>query len=375
MASSCEFQFMEYVAEQSIDPNLVCSICHKAFKDPVCTPCDHTFGRACITHWLDVSANHSCPVCVESPLALDKLTVASRLLRNMLDPLRVTCTLCGQTELQRGNFEHHLNKVCPKMVIKCIASDIKCPWQGIRDELQDHVRTCVFELLRPVLSSIIAENRKLNDQVRQHEDEINKLKQALNPLQIAPRSDYGDDSDDASSIISETSTTDNGAKEEDTIYIRNLPATVKFNDLFDLFSKFGRIKFNPNNKKTDIFILKNKQKKDGPCGAKVAFVDKESADAAVLAYDGKHIQQWNTRIQVSISYRKRRNPACSRGAHSQDNALGSREAKPTWIQQHHNLEKLKEQNKNRRRQPPQVLCCPQVETLNKTVSLQNKNIT
>jgi hypothetical protein len=179
MAISCEFEFMEYIDEDSIDPNLMCTICHKAFKDPVCTSCDHTYGRACITHWLNTNSVSSCPTCVKQPLLIKDLSQASRPLRNMLDQLRVRCTLCEQTGLQRGNFNDHINKVCPKAIVSCRAADIKCPWNGPRDELHDHVLTCVFEPLRPVLASLIADNRHLTSRVQKNENEIEKLTQII----------------------------------------------------------------------------------------------------------------------------------------------------------------------------------------------------
>ncbi|CAF2844841.1 unnamed protein product [Rotaria sp. Silwood2] len=231
---------MEYMDEQSIDPNLICSICHKALKDPVCTPCDHTYGRECITQWFNQNDKSSCPICLKMPISINELTQASRPLRNMLDQIRVQCTLCAQTGLQRGNFVDHVNKICPKSTVSCQAADIKCPWKGPRVELQSHISTCVFEPLRPVLSLLIAQNRQLIDQVQKHDDEIKKLMQQVHQLQPTATNESNDESDVSS--VSEFSIGDSNLKEEDTIFIRNLPATIKFNDLFDLFSKIGRIK-------------------------------------------------------------------------------------------------------------------------------------
>jgi RNA recognition motif-containing protein len=53
--------------------------------------------------------------------------------------------------------------------------------------------------------------------------------------------DKSDDESDASSV-SEFSVDGNNQIEENAIFIRSLPATVKFNELFDVFSKVGRIK-------------------------------------------------------------------------------------------------------------------------------------
>jgi RNA recognition motif-containing protein len=57
---------------------------------------------------------------------------------------------------------------------------------------------------------------------------------------LAAAHDSNDDSDDSS--VPETSAGGISQKEEDSIFIRNLPSTVKFNELLDLFSKVGRIK-------------------------------------------------------------------------------------------------------------------------------------
>jgi hypothetical protein len=173
---------MEYADEGSIDPDLICSICQKPFKDPVHTPCDHTYGRACITHWLTKSTTHSCPTCSKSPLSSKDLKSTSRLLSNMLDKIQVRCTLCAETGLQRGNFIDHINKTCPKATVQCIAAEIKCPWKGPRDELDSHVSVCIFEPLRPVLAILIAENRQLIERVRNHDHQIKELTEQLSEL-------------------------------------------------------------------------------------------------------------------------------------------------------------------------------------------------
>ncbi len=58
---------------------------------------------------------------------------------------------------------------------------------------------------------------------------------------LATAGDSDDESDDVSSV-SELSVHDKNEKEENAIFIRNLPATVKVNDVFGLCGKFGRIK-------------------------------------------------------------------------------------------------------------------------------------
>ncbi|KAK7930387.1 hypothetical protein WMY93_006782 [Mugilogobius chulae] len=49
-----------------LEEHLMCSICLELFTDPVCTPCEHNFCKACITkHW-DCSSQCHCPLCKSS---------------------------------------------------------------------------------------------------------------------------------------------------------------------------------------------------------------------------------------------------------------------------------------------------------------------
>lgn len=173
---------MEYVDEDSIDPNFMCGVCQKPFIDPVSTPCDHTYCRECITRWLTENTNHSCPTCLQQPILIKNLTPTSRILRNMLDQIRVRCTLCEQTGLQRGQYPDHINKICLKSIVSCRAADIKCPWKGKREDLDNHVSECKFEPLRPVLSILISENLQLREQVEKHTREIEKLTKQMSQL-------------------------------------------------------------------------------------------------------------------------------------------------------------------------------------------------
>jgi vacuolar-type H+-ATPase subunit I/STV1 len=174
----------EYIDEASINPELICSICQSPFIDPQHTPCDDTFCRECITNWIQ-RQNASCPLC-RKPLSINVLKQATRTVRNMLNQLPVKCTSCGQTELQRGNFNDHIQKVCPKTVVSCSAADIKCPWRGQRDQLNQHLIDCRFEAMRPVITQFVTENQQLTDQVNrqmtqiiEQQNEIKELKEQV----------------------------------------------------------------------------------------------------------------------------------------------------------------------------------------------------
>jgi hypothetical protein len=168
----------EYVDESSIDENYKCSICNEPFKYPVTTTlCDHTFCQECIEHWLKEGYS-SCPTCRHSLSINDLKPVTTRLILNILDRLLVKCSECGQTGIQRGNFNDHVKKLCPKGTIVCLAFDIKCPWSGPRDQLENHLRNCSYEKLRPLLGNLVNTNQRLEEQVQILTNQIQTLQTA-----------------------------------------------------------------------------------------------------------------------------------------------------------------------------------------------------
>ncbi|CAF1323982.1 unnamed protein product [Rotaria sordida] len=65
--------------------------------------------------------------------------------------------------------------MCPMANIKCLSSDIKCPWTGARDELDKHLKTCMFNPLRPLITELINENQQLKDRTEQLEKRLQFL--------------------------------------------------------------------------------------------------------------------------------------------------------------------------------------------------------
>jgi hypothetical protein len=167
----------EYVDELLIDENYKCSICNEPFKHPVTTPCDHSYCQECLERWLNEGYS-SCPTCRHFLSMNDFKPVTTRLVLNILDKLLVKCSDCGQTNIQRGNFNDHMTKVCPKGMINCSASDIKCPWSGPRDQLENHLDNCSYEKLRPILGYLVNTNRQLEQQVQLLTNQIEVLQLA-----------------------------------------------------------------------------------------------------------------------------------------------------------------------------------------------------
>jgi len=101
----------EYMDETSIPGELICSICTSPFIDPVQIQCEDTFCCQCITTWIQ-RGNSSCPLCRQT-VSSNNIRSSTRLIRNMLNQLKVKCKLCKQITIERGNFDDHLSSVHP----------------------------------------------------------------------------------------------------------------------------------------------------------------------------------------------------------------------------------------------------------------------
>ena len=150
----------EYVNKGSIDSELICSICYYPFSDPLSTPCGHIFCRKCITDSIN-AGNIECPRCRQRLVSVNNRAPASRIVWNMSDHLLARCLFCGKTGLQRGNFNDHVSNGCSEVPVPCPSADINCPWEGPRDQIDTHVRTCVFQSFRSILTDLITKNHNL----------------------------------------------------------------------------------------------------------------------------------------------------------------------------------------------------------------------
>ncbi|CAF5133289.1 unnamed protein product, partial [Rotaria magnacalcarata] len=144
--------FYEYIDRASIDENLICEVCHNPFLDSVVTQCGSTYCGSCIEQ--NIKSGSHCPSqSCNQLLSVDHLTPnpTPRLIISMFDNLRVRCRLCGETNVNRRNFDEHLQGSCPERRIDCSAKDVGCPWSGPKNEHNEHVKMCIFEKLRPVV--------------------------------------------------------------------------------------------------------------------------------------------------------------------------------------------------------------------------------
>jgi hypothetical protein len=125
-----------YVNEDQIDVELKCIICHEPFQVPVnCIECGQTFCQECIDKWNQQQS--SCPSCRQNGYIF--VPVITRVVFNQLNRLLVQCSLCQQTNIQRGYFSDHISYKCPKQTVSCTN---KCGWKGYRENSAKHLIKC-----------------------------------------------------------------------------------------------------------------------------------------------------------------------------------------------------------------------------------------
>jgi hypothetical protein len=165
-----------YVCEESIGEQSKCTICTKPLVDSVSTKCEaksHIFCRHCIENW--IKRISSCPMCFQELHTQELSPVVDKDLNDALDRILVKCVRCEKKGLERGHFHDHKIKVCPKTDVLCTSSDINCTWIGPREQLDKHLKACIFNSLRPLIVQLQTENQRLTSQINQQEIQIGKL--------------------------------------------------------------------------------------------------------------------------------------------------------------------------------------------------------
>ncbi|CAF4913057.1 unnamed protein product, partial [Rotaria socialis] len=141
----------KHIDTQNIDERLLCKLCHNLFIDPVMTECNDTYCGACIKPKIRSGSHCPSPSCNQllttshlKPIPSMSLTIS------ILNNLKVRCRLCGETNLNRRDFDEHIQESCPQYHIDCSSKRVGCPWFGPRNKYPEHIQTCLFEKLRPM---------------------------------------------------------------------------------------------------------------------------------------------------------------------------------------------------------------------------------
>jgi hypothetical protein len=155
-------------ADDKIAEEYLCEVCRSPLQNPVTGNCDHVFCEKCI----DIESN--CPTCNEKVSEISKIKLKRFLA--LLDKIKIVCKGCNQ-EMERGEFSSHKELcplVCPKecgliisrklwhyhsshcdrMIKPCTAAEFSCSWIGPKAELEEHIKTCPIEKLRPAFDKV-----------------------------------------------------------------------------------------------------------------------------------------------------------------------------------------------------------------------------
>jgi WD40 repeat protein len=132
----------EYINEDEIDKELICSICLGPVNSPLThKTCNILYCRECLQR-----SNWKCPVCRIGSYS-DFSIVTVRAIHNMLDRIAVKCIKC-KIDSTRGNFETHKKSCTP---VSCPAADIGCEEKLDRSKIAEHVRICKYEQARSII--------------------------------------------------------------------------------------------------------------------------------------------------------------------------------------------------------------------------------
>ena len=147
-----------YMDRKTINPLLLCCFCKDPFIHPV-TAEDQSRGcRSCFTSKDGILTN-----------------ITDFIVTEMLNGLLVQCPQCRQTNIRRDALEKHEKTTCRHAIVVCKAADIKCPWNGIREQLEGHLINCIFEPLRPALGELFMENKQLGEKIEKLDRGVDEL--------------------------------------------------------------------------------------------------------------------------------------------------------------------------------------------------------
>jgi E3 ubiquitin-protein ligase NRDP1 len=167
--------------EGTVNPAILCSVCKEVLKDPVNTPCGHTFCRECIIEWIRTSP--SCPV-DRNRLNLENISNAGCTLRSLLDSLPVKCGFSVNGCSYSGKRSSLVNHESGCRFNPTIVCDKGCGLTIQRSEFQNH---CCLQSLKSLLQEktvALAESETRKDTIqRELESRIEDLNQEVETLE------------------------------------------------------------------------------------------------------------------------------------------------------------------------------------------------